>query len=105
MEFLFLASLAVFVLAIAVGTIVAVRRALAAYRALKSLAAGVGTGLAAVADSSAGMPAHLDAAARSGQQLAVSLARLRVSLARASVLRNAFDDAVNPVRRLRGFHK
>ena len=51
------------------------------------------------------MPDHLDAAARSGRELAASLARLRVSLARATVLRNAFDDAVNPVRRLRGFHK
>ena len=105
MGVLFLASLAVFVLAVAVGTTVAVRRALAAYRAFKSLGAGLGGGFGAIADASAGMPDHLDAAARSGRELAASLARLRVSLARATVLRNAFDDAVNPVRRLRGFHK
>jgi hypothetical protein len=86
-------ALALSLLAVAVSTVFAVVRGIDLLRAFRSLGRGVGRELAAIDRATGEIEGHLAAAARSGDALRVSLARLRRSRAELNVLRSALADA------------
>jgi len=90
---LFWLALAVFVLAPAAALVYAVRRALETWRAFKQLGSGAGAELDRISHATAQIEGHLQAAARSGEKLEASLARLAASRRQLSVLTDAFADA------------
>jgi hypothetical protein len=90
---LFWLALTFLLVATIVSVTFAVRRALETWRAFKRVGSFAGAELDRIAHATGEIELHLQAAARSAEQLDGSLARLSTSRARLDVLTTAFADA------------
>jgi hypothetical protein len=89
---LFWLALAIAVVAVVGSLVFATLRGLALFRSFKRLSRELGHSVDRIAGSAAGIERHLELAAESGSRLDASLARLRGSRARLSVLTAAIAD-------------
>jgi hypothetical protein len=95
-------ALGVFVLTVLSGAILASVRTLAAWRAFQSLRRSVAGGLDDMVRKVADVEERLAHAGRTATRLDEATARLRDSLATASVLASAAGEARAPIERIRG---
>ncbi len=96
-------ALALALAAVAATTTVAVIRALDLFRTFRTVGAGMSRELGEIERQTAQIEGNLAAAARSGDALDSSLARLRASRAELNVLLSALQDTRASVSRLTAF--
>ena len=95
-------ALAVFVLAVVSGAVLTTLRTLAAWRAFRSLRRSVADGLDDMVQKVSDVEDRLVRAGRTAARLDEATARLRDSLATASVLASAAGETRSSIGRIRG---
>ena len=100
---LFWLTLAVAVVAIVAGTVVAIVRGVRLWRAMRHASSRFGEELEHIEASAAEIQGHLDAAEASAEHLSEAAERLRRSRARLEVQLQAVQEARTVLRRTVGF--